>query len=350
MRLRLGSLLLLLRLTGHAQGWGRSEAIRPWLQGHFNEAEQQFVQARSLYAGPDLPVVLWQAEFAIDAGRFKAASALLKEASDYQHLKERREALLSFALGRYIDAFQKSLENHRWDRKDVSKLKVHSPISLTVLGQITFSAGDYTTALALFEKALHEAKRPDGLFALEWIKSENGIALTELQSNSPAEAAKAALSAVEAAQRQWGPSSIPAIDVLDTIGLVRMRESNWTEADLALTKSREWREKVYGTVHPKVAESYLHAAQLHAAQNDFEKAIPDLKRAIQIEKSLFLGPNGRSGVLFSEGAEIFIKAGQGAQGRELYDLAVPLIEREFPSDSPMLVLARKRQAALGSTE
>src|ERR1039457_2573942 len=86
-------LILLLCASALAQGWGRREAMRPWLQGRFSEAEQKFTQmSRVVPTASDIPMrpavssvpvlLLWRAEFEIERARFGPAGALIREAQE----------------------------------------------------------------------------------------------------------------------------------------------------------------------------------------------------------------------------------------------------------------------------
>lgn len=342
--------LLLVCLSALAQGWGRREAMRPWLQGDFSEAERQFaLMRRTVPTGPDM--LAWEAEFEIERARFGLAAACINQAkrmgmTGTAELLERRQARLLLSVGQFAEAYQVALEGHRWDGKDVRKLKVSSAMDLLTLGEVALARGDFSKAIAVLERARDRAKNTSSLFGLEWLRAQNGIAIANINLGSIRVASQVAHLALSAAEREWGASSVPAMDVLDTIGLIQLSESDYRNAGISLARSREWREASYGTSHPKVAESYTHAALLSAAQGENAIALRLVARALAIEKALAVGPNGRWAMALLSGTEVFTKAGEADEARACYESAIPVLERELGSDAPRLESARKRASEL----
>ena len=334
------------------QGWGRREAMRPWLQGRFFEAEQQFAQKRrGIPAFPQL--YLWEAEFEIERARFGQAAALIHEAKslrtpDTDGLPERRQARLLVSVGQFAQAYEVALEGRRWDGRDVQKLKVSSATDLVTLGEVTLARGGFADAIAILEQARDRAKNASSLDGLEWIRAQDGIAAANISLGSIQVASQVAHVAFSAAAREWGANSVPAMDLLDTIGLIQVSESDFKNAEVSLAQSRAWRETTYGPDHPKVAESYMHAALLSAAQNQTADALRLVTHGLHIEQALAVAPapNGRFALLLLSGAEIFATIGQAGQARTCYESAIPVLERELGPDAPRLASARKRLGEL----
>jgi tetratricopeptide (TPR) repeat protein len=164
-----------------AQGWGRSEATLPWLQGNFRQAERAFAQWRPIFR----QALIWEAEFETERARFGQAETLLKEAKktetpDSEGLADRRRSRLLLSVGRYSDALQMLLKGQRWDGKDVRKLKVSSVIDLITICEVYLAKGKFLEAIAILERARDQAKKVSSLDGPEWAQAVNDIAIANL--------------------------------------------------------------------------------------------------------------------------------------------------------------------------
>jgi tetratricopeptide (TPR) repeat protein len=333
-----------------AQGWGRREAMRPWLQGKFPEAEATFFQKRA-----DLPnfaqALLWESEFETERARFEQASALINEAkkietTDSEGLPERRLARLLLSVGRFSEAQKTALSGRRWDG-DVRTLKLTSAMDLVTIGEVYLAKGRYSEAITILGKGRDAAKNTSTLDGLEWVRAQNYIALADLNLGQLQAASQVAHLTLSAAEHEWGAPDIPAMDALDIIGLIKIAENDLSNADGSLTQSRRWREALYGARHPKVAASYMHAALLSAAQGNGMEAVRLTSQAMEIQKSLAVGgPNGMWGLALLSGAEVLASVGQNNDARECYQSALPILEQELGSDAPRVVDAHKSYAKL----
>ncbi len=343
-------LLFLFCASALAQGWGRSEAMRPWLEGRFVEADREFTRMRQVI--PEMQVVfLWEAEFNIELARFGRAASLIGEAKrvagrDPADLTERRLARLYSSTGRFAEAWNVALEGRRWDGRDVLKLKVSSPMLLVTLGEVLLARGEFSTAIAVLEKARTKAKNVSSEWGSEWVRAQNDIAIANLGLGSVQAASEVAALALSEADREWRAASIPAMDVVDTIGLIRLSQSRLDEAEDSLSRSRKRREEMYGPYHPKVGDSYRHAAFLSAARKDTAGAILLMSHGLDIERALATGPNGRWALALLSGAELFGRAGHVDDAASWYEVAIPVLERELGQAAPRLVNAREQRSAL----
>lgn len=301
---------------------------------------------------PTFPqLLLWEAEFEIERARFGRAAALIKEAQihrtfDTSELPERRLARLLLSAGRFAEAEKTVLGGRGWDGKDVRKLKVSSAMDLVTLGEVYSARGSFSEAIAILEKAREKAKNVASIDGLEWVRAQNDIAVANLSLGLVQEASQAAAQALSEAQRQWGSGSVPAMDALDTIGLICVSESRFDEAELSISRCRARREVLYGTVHPKVAQSVMHSALLRDTQMNRAEAVRLVSQSLEIEKTIVGGPNGRWALALVSGAEILVHNGQTADAKRCYEAAIPVLERELGHDVPRLESARKRYASL----
>lgn len=297
-------------------------------------------------------MLLWEAEFEIERAEFGPAAGLIKRAkeigtSDSAGLPERRLARLYLAVGRLADAQALALEGRRWDGKDTANLNLAAAMDFVTLGEISLDKGNIATGVALLLRAISKAKNASSLDGVEWTRAQADLAIAYVSQNSLQSASQAADSALSAASREWGSNSIPAMDALDTLGLVQMAEHDFQNAEISLARSRSWRETVYQSNHPKVAESYQHAALLYTAQDQMPNALQFVRRGLEIEKALIGGPNGRWALALLPAAEIFAKAGQYGDARTCYESAIPILEPELGHDAPRLESARGQRAKLG---
>ena len=335
-----------------AQGWGRNEMMSPWLEGRDIEAEQRFVLMMK-QSPPEMQdmLLLWHADFDIEYGRFGRAAALITQASKAAGygegmFSERRLARLRCATGRFAEAWRIALEGHQWDGRDVRKLKVSSPMQLVTLGEVLLARGEFSEAIAVLEKARGKAKNVQDLDGFEWVRAQNGIAIANLGVGSVQTASEVAEFALSEAEREWGPASIPAVDVVDTIGLIRLFQSRLDEAEDLFSRSRIRREAIYGTRHPKTGESYRHAALLSAARKDSARAVSLITQGLDVERALAAVPNGRWALALLSGAELFAGTGRVEDAAGWYEEAIPVLELELGPGAPRLANARKQQSAL----
>jgi tetratricopeptide (TPR) repeat protein len=344
------AVIVLFAVTASAQGWGRREAMRPWLQGRFEDAAQMFARMRS--ALPNVPQqLIWEAEFDIERGTFSTAAALLKQARDSETfdsagLAERRLARLSFSIGRFADAQRIALEGRRWDGKNTDVLKRYSAMALVTLGEVALARGEPAIAASILGLARDKAKNASSIDGLEWARSQIDLALAQHALGSPQVALQTATAALVGSEREWGPSSLPVADALDAIGTIQIALSDFSSAESSLARSRARREVIYGSEHPKVAQSYLHLAHLRAAQHEMAEALTLTRRAVQIETAAGSGPNGRLALTLLDGAELLGGAGDVQEAKNWYESAVPVLEKELGPDSPRLSEARKRNSAI----
>src|ERR1039458_670217 len=122
----------------------------------------------------------------------------------------------------------------RWDGRDIARLKVSSEVDLVTLGEVALHRGDTGVAISILEKARAKAKNASALYGDEWIRAQIDIALAEISLGSIQSAAEVAAVTRLAAQRQWGANSIPAMDALDTLGLVQLAQSDFKNAEESL--------------------------------------------------------------------------------------------------------------------
>jgi len=327
----------------------------PWVQGRFSEAEQNFNRMRPIVA-PAMGETFfaWEAEFEIERGRFGAAASLLRQAkaartADSQPFEmiEKRLARLYWSNGQYSQAEKLALGGRKWDGRDIQKLKIKTPMMLVTIGEVYLARGQNAEADGIFADACRYAKKDWSLDALEWVRARNDSAIANLETGQVAQARESADQALATASHEWGPSSIPAIDALDTIGLVHIAESKLQEAEAALSQSRALRETIYGSVHPKVADSYLHAALLSVAQHANDAAAQFASRSLQIQKAASVGgPNGRWALTMVAAAAVLVAAGHVDEARECYRQGLPVLEQELGRDSPAAEGARKRYKSL----
>ena len=249
-------------------------------------------------------------------------------------------------MGRLAEAKKLAMGQLRWDGKDIAKLKVASAMDLVTLGEIALHRGDTGMAISILEKARDKAKNASEVYGDEWIRAQIDIALAEISLGSIQSAAEVAAATGLAAQRQWGANSIPAMDALDTLGLVQVAQSDFKNAEESLTFSRSWRQVIYQADHPKIAASYLHAALLSAAQGRMDDAMGMVHRGLEIEKTVGIAPNGAWALALLAGAEIYAKAGKTGDATSCYASAIPILERQLGADAPRLEQARKRYASL----
>jgi hypothetical protein len=356
---KIAAVLLVLGASVWAQGWGYREAMLPWVQGRFIDAGRNFTQMRPVMAPPMSEFFLaWEAEFEIERGRFGTAASLLREAkkvrsyySDSPETLPKRFARLYFSAGQFAEAERAALNGHKWDGKEIRALKVKAPMSLVTIGEVYLARGVDTPAAALFAEASKNAKKTWSLDGLEWIRAQIDLATLNLRTGQVAIAAHAAELAFATASQEWGAQSIPAMDALDMIGVVRTAESKFSDAETALSQSRAFRERLYGSEHPKVADSYLHVALLRNAQHDQGAAVQLATRSAEIQKAASAGgPNGRLALTLLAASEIFATAAHINDAKECYRNAIPVLEAELGHNAPTVEAARKRRHDLSEKE
>ena len=332
-----------------AQGASQRQAQEPWLEGKFPEAEHNFAQIRKAFPGlPD--EFVWEAEFEIERARFGQAATLLDAAKRNgmwasHELPERWEARLFLAAGSFSRAQKAALEGHRWDGRNLKKLRVQWVMDLVTLGEVALAKGDFATAISVFERA-RSRLRASYSSNPDWVRATNGIAVADIALGSTAEASQVSAMAVAVAEARWGPGGIPAVDSLDVLGQVQTSSGDFKNAEVSLDRSRSRREELYGVSHPKVADSDVHAALLRAAQGQLDDAIPLLERGFGIQKAISAGPSGRWALALLVGAEIYGKAGRISDASACYESAIPILENELGPDAPRVVAARKQYEKL----
>jgi hypothetical protein len=140
--------------------------MRPWLQGRFSEAEQEFAQMSAVVPiSPGMPtapsyapvLLLWRAEFEIERARFGPAAALIREAqragtTDTLSFPDSYLARLYLSVGRFAEAKKLAMGQLRWDGRDIAKLKAVSAMDLVTVGEIALHRGDTGMAISILEK------------------------------------------------------------------------------------------------------------------------------------------------------------------------------------------------------
>ena len=346
--------LTLIALPVWSQGWGHRQAMLPWVQGRFAEAVENFNRMRPSVAPLMGEQFLeWEAEFEIERGRYGVAAALLREAKKVRtgdaqfEMVEKRQARLYWTVGQFADAEKTALNGRKWNGKDIQKLKISAPMSLVTIGEVYLARGKNAEGVTILAEACKRSKKDWSLNALEWIRAQDDIAVAALRTGQMAAAVESAEQAFTTAGHEWGATSIPAMDALDTIGLVRIAESKFQEADAALSLSRKFRETLYGPEHPKVADSYLHAGLLNMAQRANDAAIQFATQSLQIQKAASVGgPNGRWALALVAASAIFVEAGHADDAKECYRDALPVLERELGTDAPAFEAARMKYKQL----
>ena len=342
------ALVLLLSAPLWAQRWGREQALRPWLEGRFTDAEMAFARMRGA-PWMNASSYLWEAEFETDRGRFRAAAVLLAEARRLSGSGEtlwRRQALLQLASGQIHEAERTALHGLKWDGKNAEKLGSLDAIFLAVLGEVEMAKGENALALSIFEKARRKARNVSTYYGLEWCRAQTGMAIASIRLGSAEKGRELAAEALAAAGREWGPDSVPATDAQDALALAQVALKDLQGAEQSIWLSWSRREAFYDIEHPKVVQSFLRGAMLRARQDQRAEALLFLRRGLEIEKSMSVGPNARWAGTLLDAAEIYARLGADKEAMECYDGAIPVLESEFGPDIPRLVEARQRRAKL----
>jgi hypothetical protein len=348
--MKMGVIILAFHVPLWAQGWGYREAMLPWVQGRFLDAEKNFGRMGPVMAPPMTEIFLaWEADFEIERGRYGLAASLLRDAKygrgpDYSpDTLQKRLARLYLSAGQFAEAERTALYGRRWDGKDIRKLESKATMNLVTLGEIYLARGNDDLAAGLLSEAAKHAKKNWSLDALEWIRAQNDLAAVSLRRGQVGVAEETAEQALATAIHEWGAQSIPAMDALDTMGVVRIAESKFDDAATALSQSRVFRESLYGARHPKVADSYLHAALLHAAQHDQEAAVQFALRSLEVQKASSAGgPNGRLALAQVAAGDVFAAAARADYAMESYKNAIPVLEAELGQNAPTVETARKK--------
>jgi tetratricopeptide (TPR) repeat protein len=79
-------------------------------------------------------------------------------------------------------------------------------MALNTIGEIYLSKARYAEATEIFEKAAVRAKKSWRLDSPEWIKAQNGLALSAIASGDTVAATDHAQQALSAAESEWGSS------------------------------------------------------------------------------------------------------------------------------------------------
>jgi len=336
---------LLLSFAAMAQSLSRTDAMRPWLEGRFAEAERAFARSRSNSLQRYL---FWEAEFEIERGRFGQAAALIEEGkheADRESYNRRRARLL-LSIGRYAEAEKLSLAGSRWDRNNPGKLNLPSPMEFVNLGEVMLAKGDFSTALPILTKGGQRARKSSSFWGTEWVRAQNGVALAQLALGSVQEALKTIMPALASAEAEWGAKSVPAMDLLDTLGVVQTAAADYDMAGTSLQLSCLRRQELYRPDHPKLVASYMHAARLYSLQKKSDEALRILQHALELDKLYAVGPNGRLALNLLDAAEIYASAGRIEDATSCYASALPILEGELGANAPRVANARIRQAML----
>lgn len=329
-----------------ACAWGQQHTIDPrtaWLKGDFALAVSELAAISQSAVASRMA-----GEFEIERGNFPLAAALLKEAKaraygDTGVWAERRRAGLACVMGDYATAQKIALDHIKWDGRTVAKLKVTSPILLNVLGEIYLRRGSHDLATDLFERSIREAGKA---WSHERVIARLGIARARLQAGDLAAAHSAAAEAHEQARLEWGEFSIPALDAKDTLALVLLARGDLDQAETLVSVAAATRENLYGAVHLKVGESYLHVARVLAAKHDMANALKAADHAVEIHQQVLPRPNARVAAIIAESADVYEAAGQATEARKRREAAGRLVALYFGDDAPMVrALARTLEKA-----
>jgi tetratricopeptide (TPR) repeat protein len=195
-------------------------------------------------------------------------------------------------------------------------------------------------AAAIFEKAAQRAKRTPDPDLDEWIRAVNGLARCSLATGSPADALAFGERALEIADKRWGRGSIPALDTLDTLGMVDLAQSKLDDAERLFGQILKAREAMYGPEHVKVAESYMHAALCRSAKRDHAGAIEFGTRALDMYQHIFGGTNAHAVLALVPMAKTYAAAGRAEDAKKCLVNAASGVERIF---GPVPVLEEIRK-------
>jgi tetratricopeptide (TPR) repeat protein len=321
-----------------------------WLRGDFQTADAQLAQWFS--AGPETLESIhlcWKAELLIERGSYSAAVAVLKRAeelqfSDRRVVIRRRRSWLWSTLGRLDDAEKAALEGTKWDGKSIKSLRVEEPMSLNSLGEVYFLRGADTTARAVFELAMARAKKHLADELLDWIRAHNNLARVNLATGDAASAVIHAELAVEAADKEWGPGSIPSLDSRDLLGAAKLAQSKTEEAEAPIAIALATRLSIYGPEHLKVAESLLHAALVRSAQKKHDQAIDLATRGLLMYQQILGGINVRSALAAVEMADVYAAAGRKEDAKKTLTNAISTLTQTVGELAPVVERIRRKLA------
>jgi tetratricopeptide (TPR) repeat protein len=351
---QIAPILLLVSMAQAQRPWGHRQAMAPWLQGRFTEAEQRFAEERAAIPPNMLATLLiWEAEMEIERGRYARAAALLNEGKRYYssttnspEMVGRRLAQLFCTTGQFALAEKTALGDAKWDGKSVDKLKINSPMDLNTIGEVYLAQGRYDEALAIFEKATLRAKKNWDSDGPEWVRAQINIARSKVASGRVADAYPNAEQAMSKAEKEWGSRGPLALDALETLGRISLAQARLSDAENAFAQVSELRKAVYGLDHLKVAETYMHLAELHLAQHDYQRAVKLGNQGLQLYQMILGGPNVQSALVLASMASIYSEAGRAADARSCYSNAISVLETNMGKDAPIVDQIRQKYTSL----
>jgi len=221
--------------------------------------------------------------------------------------------------------------------------------SLNNLAVISYFAGDYRQARALWERAL--SIRLDKLSADDpkLAQTQNNLA-NLLQAIGDYDAALPLYrSALETREKALGPEDPSVADSLNNLGVLIASRGDYTTARSILQRAIEIKQKALGPDHPKVASSMNSLAFVLDAIGDYDGERELLEEARRIWEAS-LGPDHpRVGTVLNNLGEAARKSGDHDAARRYYDQSIENFTQALGPDHPLVALSLDNKADLLKT-
>lgn len=316
-------LSLLTALPAFGQSFSREDLLTPWLKG--DPAGTERLLRASALASPRFQNFTLQcaAEFEPERGNYPEAWKFLAQAAELTSNKEpigRREAKLRCAIGDFTGAEKAALNGHRWDGRDVNKLKNLPPISLNVLSEVCAARGMHEAALAVLNNK--SSRQTPEAPAADRTDSKVLTVFSRLALNDAKTALTDAEEAVSVARNKWGEHGPRTLDALDALGAALTALGRYDEANGCFAFTLTSRKSLYKRAHHKMGSTLLHAARSLSGQGNYPHAIELAEEGLRVIQDALPAANPRTALALAKAADVYQSAGKPVEARERFESAI----------------------------
>ncbi|CAF1372054.1 unnamed protein product [Adineta steineri] len=194
---------------------------------------------------------------------------------------------------------------------------------LSARGHLLFKKAAYEEAKNLFKQALDLLKPNDE----SQIKAEilNSLGLIHKKCSNYDEAILAynkALEIVDTNSNLWS-------DIISNLADINRKKGNYDEARELYLKSLKQTESIYGQNHPSIADIMNNLAMLLKKEGKYTEALDYLKQALKISKHFYGQQHPTVGIYLTNVGDIYRKQGQFKTAEATYKEALTALEDSY---------------------
>ncbi len=308
----------------------------------FEELQKRNAELEVLLKHGDNKVVEKKIDRAMDAiteRNFTKADNILTEIEDTERLDKKNFGSIAYARG-YI-----AEQDIRW--KDAlehyTRAAQLNPCFKTLIGaqRLSYSIGDYNSALSLAQKAMKAAIKEHGEDSEQYARSISNLAMVHMEQKKYELAEPLHKEALKIRENIFGKKSPEAAESLNNLGGIYEEQKEHREATYFFKRALNIFKVSLGIKCSSTAYTLNNLGSAYMALGEFKKAKPLLKQSLKIRKEVLGDNHPEIANSYNGLGTLYSAQGQDKKAEPYYWQALKIVETTLGHDHPHTILVKK---------